>query len=224
MTTTLSQVIKQILDAPADELDSISSLLYRLTNESKESKYRDWSFELKKFMSQEICWGNNLQLAGTVDTPKHTQKFIAKNNFLTDRKLLRISHISRVFKSRFLDKVEHPLSETTLCYGRVLKPSTDTSIIEQIGNNAVETTLTEMFYHMKKQGQIRGQSGALLVEDRAINLFFIRDINNELCDVTVSWYGDGWNLDAKFGSEHPWACKEPHKWDTDTRVFYRSSM
>jgi len=64
------------------------------------------------------------------------------------------------FKEWFLDKVEQPMGESTLNYGKLSHSSVDGPIIEELGGKEkAETTLTELFALMEMQRDGDGKSG-----------------------------------------------------------------
>lgn len=160
-----------------------------------------------------------LVLVGTVSLPATTEPFVAKSNFVVNTEHnapVKISYFGHIFEELFLDsdgKVEDPISETTLRYHQLQKPSLNAPIINELGGEAkAETTLSEMFGLMV--GQKHGEDGVLLNNGDA-NLFYIRDQNAVLCTVRVIWFDGGWRL-----SGH--SVGHPDSWLTGLRVFSRN--
>ena len=158
-----------------------------------------------------------LEFLGTIDIPASSESFIAKEKFVVNTSSnakVRISYLGDNFKENFLGKMEDPIGETTLQYGKLLKRSVDEPIIAELGGEVkVETTLVEMFSLIEKQGN--GQSGTLLTNGYA-NIFYIRDVKGVLWAVACGWYDDGWRVVALF-------VGHPAEWDDGDQVFSRNS-
>jgi hypothetical protein len=82
------------------------------------------------------------------------------------------------------------------------------------GNEAAETTLTEIYATM--EAQPNGENGSLLNNGWA-NIFYIVDINGTLRAVGVRWIGEGWIVIAC-------SVEDLNKWNADNRVFSRNSL
>jgi hypothetical protein len=195
-----------------------------------------FSCELAKFARKEPCWTNNgqvtqvaepkptpliLEPVSTVVIAATTGKFVAKNKFVVNTKCnapVKISVVWDNFTSWFLSgdsKTEDPISEQTLRYHKLRESSVNGPIIAELGGaEKSETTLSEMFSLMEKQG--KGEDGVLLNSGYA-NIFYIRDQNGVLRAVCVSWDGGGWNVDA--GS-----VESPFRWSDGRHVFSRNSV
>jgi hypothetical protein len=87
-------------------------------------------------------------------------------------------------------------------------------IAELGGEEKSETTLSEMFSLMEKQG--KGEDGVLLNNGYA-NIFYIRDLAGVLRAVGVRWGGGGWGVGAD-------SVGGPDRWDGGYRVFSRNSV
>jgi len=162
-----------------------------------------------------------LQFVGMVVIPATTAKFVAKDKFMinTNRNAsVKISYLGDNFTARFLcgdGKIEDPISKQILRYAKLSKASGDGSIIEELGGEAkAETTLSEMFSLMEKQG--KGEDGALLNNGYA-NLFCIKDGTGVLRAVYVHWRCDGWSVGAD-------SVGGMHRLNDGDRVFFRNSV
>jgi glutamine phosphoribosylpyrophosphate amidotransferase len=120
------------------------------------------------------------------------------------------------FKSWFLEgdsKVEDACAENILRCNKLLKNSTDTPIIAELGGEKVaETSLAEMFSLLKKQAN--GQKGVLLTNGYA-NIFYVRDQSGVLRAVGARWHDGGWNVSAD-------AVSYPDAWRAGDQVFSRN--
>ena len=157
-----------------------------------------------------------LETVGTVLVPATTEKFIAKDNFVqnTGKKAkVKISNIGDNFTQWFGGKVEEPVAEYTLRYAKLLKPAVDAPIRAEIGAEYEETTLGAVYSLMKLQPN--GEAGILLANGYA-NIFYVRDVEDTLRTVGVSWCDVGW-----FGFAG--SVTRPGGWDGGDRVFSRNS-
>ena len=166
---------------------------------------------------------SRLKFVGTVLVPATTAKFVAKDKFVvnTERNApVRISYLGDNFTAWFLNgdgKIEDPITEQTLHYYRLWQSSMDCPIITELGGaEKSETTLSEIFSLMEKQG--KGKAGALL-SNGDDNLFCVRGGTGVLSAVYVHWWwwGDGWSVDADS------IVGGMHRWDDGDRVFSRNS-
>ena len=160
-----------------------------------------------------------LEPIGTIAIPATTTKFVAKNKFVRDtsrQAKVKISHQGYNFTSWFLNgdgKTEDPISEQALRYAKLCKASTDGPIIAELGGEEKsETTLSEMFALMEKQGN--GEDGVLLTNGYW-NIFYIKDANNVLRLVSVRWGGGGWRVYAD-------SVENPNGWVAGNQVFSRN--
>ncbi len=141
-----------------------------------------------------------LEFIGMVAVSATTSKFVAKEKFVRDtgdKARVKISYLGDNFTAWFLKgdgKTEESMTEQTLRYAKLRKASKDIPIVNELGGEEKsETTLSEMFSLMGKQG--KGEAGVLLNNGYA-NIFYIRDMNDVLRAVDVRWLGRGWDVDA----------------------------
>lgn len=158
-----------------------------------------------------------LKFNGTSEISATTKKFIACDNFIVDtskKAEVKISGLSSDFEESFIGKTEAAIAEkTTFFYHKLMKNTADESIIAEIGGKEkAETTLTEMFFLMKRQGN--GNSG-LLLANGYMNIFYIRDIDGLLWAVSCAWLNDGWYVDANY-------IDDPDHWHAGLQVFSRN--
>ncbi len=161
-----------------------------------------------------------LELISSVHISATTNKFIARDKFVVNTKSVAPVKISAVwdnFTKWFLSsdgKTEDPIQEQTLRCTRLRKSSADGPIIVELGGEAkAEITLTEIYGLMAKQPN--GEDGALLTNGHA-NIFYAKDQNGVLRTVGVSWYDDGWDVDASL-------VEDPFTWLAGRQVFSRNS-
>lgn len=155
-----------------------------------------------------------LEPISTVAIPATTKPFVAKDKFKLKIEGEICFYLGDNFTEWFLGKTEDPITEQVLRYAKLRKSSLDTPIIAELGGKAkAETTLTEMFSLMKKQGN--GKSGVLLNNGYA-NIFYIKDQKGVLRAVGARWYGGGW--DVRAGS-----VEDPGRWGGGYQVFSRNS-
>ena len=162
-----------------------------------------------------------LELVGTTSVPATTSKFVAKDKFVINTKRnapVKISYLGDNFTEWFFSgsgKTEDPITEQTLRYHKLRQSSVDGPIIAELGGaEKSETTLSEMFALMEKQGN--GEDGVLLNNGYA-NIFYIKDRNGVLCTVIVYWRDGGWNVYA-------FPVENPGRWHVGRRVFSRNSV
>ncbi|MFA5109391.1 MAG: hypothetical protein WC458_02520 [Patescibacteria group bacterium] len=157
-------------------------------------------------------------IVATFSVSSTTEKFVAKDKFKVDtgkKAKVKISYLGDNFKEWFLGKTEDPFAGSTI-YGRKLeKNSVDGPILQELGGNeAAETTLTEIYAAMEAQSN--GENGDSLINGW-VNIFYIKDVNGTLRAVSVRWGGDGWGVFA--GS-----VGGPDEWLAGGRVFSRNSL
>lgn len=162
-----------------------------------------------------------LQFDGTVVVSATTAKFVAKEKFVVNTEgdaLVKISYLGDNFKAWFLSgdgKTEDSISEQTLRHAKLCEASVDGPIIAELGGRELaETTLSEMFALMEKQG--KGEDGCLLSNGYA-NIFYIKDQNGVLRAVDVLWLGSGWFVNAR-------SVEFLLGWLVGFRVFSRNSV
>ena len=158
-----------------------------------------------------------LERIDTITVPATTQKFIARDRLgvNTGRKArVKISYLEDNFLSWFGGKIEDPIAETSLCCNKLRRPSVDGPILAELSGGAMaETTLTEMFSLMERQGS--GEKGILLASGYA-NIFYVRDVFGALRAVGCRWDGGGWFVFAD-------SVEYPSRWHGGRRVFSRNS-
>lgn len=193
-----------------------------------------WEEELKKFLRKEPCWPNDqapqvappkptpsiLEFVSVVAIPAATRSFVAKEWFIRDtghKAKVKIGYLGDNFIEWFLSgsgKTEAPITEQTLRYHKLWQFSVDGPIITELGGaEESETTLSEMFAIMEKQG--KGEDGVLLNNGYA-NIFYIKDQNGVLRAVSVFWSGGGWGVNTDF-------VRDPGRWRDGSQVFSRNS-
>ena len=155
-------------------------------------------------------------IVSTFVVPATTEKFVAKDKFKVDtskKAKVKIAYLGDNFEEWFLGKEEAPFAGSTINGRKLEKNSIDDPILAELGGNeAAETTLTEMYAAMAAQPN--GESGSLLNDGRA-NIFYIEDINGTLCAVRVLWHSGGWRVNAHL-------IGHPLEWDANDRVFARN--
>lgn len=158
-----------------------------------------------------------LEFIGNVTVSATKKKFVAKKKFVVDtsnKAKVKISYLGDNFKEWFLSKAEEPIEKTELRYGRLKERSVDEPIITEIGGEEkAETSLTEVFSLMEMQKN--GEDDVLLNNGYA-NIFYVRDRALVLRTVGVSWYRDGWDVDAD-------TVEGPGRWSVGYQVFSRNS-
>lgn len=155
-----------------------------------------------------------LESIGTVVIPATEKSFSARKKFVVNTDpgaAVKISWLDWNFRLRFLEKIENPVAEATLCYAKLIKSSHNGSILAELGEGA-ETTLAQMYALMERQPH--GQEGVLLTNGWA-NIFYV-DINGKLHAVRVLWRGGGWFVPAD-------PVTFPHGRGGEDRVFSRNS-
>lgn len=157
-----------------------------------------------------------LVMVGTISIAATTEKFVASEKFVANPQAntkVKILYLDDLFKYWFLDKIEEPIQGGELRFQKLAKASDDGPIIAELGGEEkVETTLTEMFSLMKRQG--KGEVGTLLTNGYA-NIFYIRDINGGLRTLYVYWYDGGWHVDAN-------SIEKRFEWNDGLQVFSRN--
>ena len=149
----------------------------------------------------------------TIIVPATTEKFVARDKFMTKNSQVKICWLGENFMRYFLDKVEEPISETALCYQELHGSRIDRQTItnEPDFEEKKETTLAELFSLMEKQK--KGENGDLFTDGSA-NVFYVRDINNALRGIDVYWEHGGWNVRSL-------SITGKSKWSVDRRIFSR---
>jgi hypothetical protein len=144
--------------------------------------------------------------------------FVAKDYFVVDTSQdakVKISHLGYAFIKRFLGKVEKPFSGSTVSVRSLKKRLVDGSILAALGGKKLaETSLIEFYAVIAAQPY--GEMGSLSSNSLNLeNIFYIKDVNDILCAVSVIWFNDGWNIEAHH-------IKNTGKWKAGCRVFFRS--
>lgn len=212
----------------SEALQEFIGLLGQLMKNLLGQDAKTWGDEFKKFLRKEPCWVVNkavstpsiLGFISTIVIPATTSRFVAREKFVLDtsrKAKVKISYLGDNFTEWFLSgngKTEDPITEQTLRYHNLRQSSADDSVIAELGGaKNSETTLSEMFSLMKKQG--KGEDGVLLSNGRA-NIFYIRDQNEVLRAVGVRWGGLGWGVGAS-------SVEGRHWWGGGSQVFSRNA-
>jgi hypothetical protein len=225
MNKQLSTALREFLTGP------LNQLIVNLGGQDGDQ----WEQQLKQFLRKEPCWTNGqvtqaaepkptpsiLELVSTIVANATTGKFVAKEKFVRDSGLkakVKISYVGDNFTSWFLSgdgKTEDPIREQTLRYHKLRQSSVDGPIIAELGGaEKSETTLSEMFSLMEKQG--KGEEGVLLNSGYA-NIFYINDYADVLRAVRVYWDDGGWGVGA-------YSVEGPVWWYDGSQVFSRNSV
>lgn len=163
--------------------------------------------------SIEIVVKKILTLVATVKDVA-VESFVALDKFREGKTTdgVRVAWFGDNFKKNFLGKTEKSVAPTTLRIQKLEKNSPDAPILTDLGDTA-DTFLANLWELLKKQGS--GQKGILLVNGYA-NIFYIRDVHNELWAVHASWDAgnDGWYVGAD-------SVTSPGGWDAGCQVVSR---
>jgi hypothetical protein len=150
-----------------------------------------------------------LQPLETAVVPATTSPLVIRDYF---KKMSRAQFCSifNEFKTRFFDKTENPIPETTYRKYQLLRISPDGPIIAELGGaSKVEGTVTGALALIERQGS--GGPGPLQTSGYA-NIFYSRDSKGELCAIRVGWGETGWLLDAI-------SVKDPLAWNGRHDIF-----
>lgn len=155
-----------------------------------------------------------LKFLGVVTLSATIEKFIAVDNFIIGKnKIKSFGFNDDFFKLWFLEgngKIEDPTAETVLCCHKLLKDSNEDQILADLGDEKkIETTLNNVFTLMEKQ---KNGENKVLALDAHANIFYVRDVENELQAVHVHCHGDDFLVCA---SPFPY----PFRWLKGSRVF-----
>lgn len=128
-----------------------------------------------------------LVLLGSTTVPIPAGRFIAREWFkenTSDESAPKFGHIGEEFCELFLGKQEKVKSnKSTLRIHALRRKSKEGPIIDELGGeDKSETTLAEVFALIKKQGKC--EKGKLL-NTGGKNIFFVRDVNNQLQSICV---------------------------------------
>lgn len=148
-----------------------------------------------------------LEVVGTTEIPAQG-RFVVQERFGVNT-AVKIFFLGYNFRKWFLGKTEGPATKTVLRFAKLVKPSVDGPIIEELRNKA-ETTLAQVYMLM-----VRGEKGVLLINGMA-NIFYVRDVNGSLRAVSVGWGSGGWYVRTD-------SVEGPHGWFDGPRVFSRNS-
>lgn len=224
MDTILSKALREFTTGP------LNQLIVNLGGPDGNQ----WEQQFKQFLRKEPCWTNGqtaqltkpkttpsiLELVSTIVVSATTTKLVAKEKFVRDtgrKAKVKISDLGSNFTAWFLSgdgKIEDPISEQTLRYHKLRRSSLDSPIIAELGGaDKSETTLSEMFSLMEKQG--KGEDGVLLTNGYA-NIFYIKDSTGVLRAVILRWSYDGWDVCA-------YSVEDPVGWYDGCQVFSRNS-
>lgn len=156
---------------------------------------------LQKFLSsQSVKFAHLLVPVDTVVIPARITHFLAKEEiFLAEHGRdgqAPIVYISDNFRAWFGDKTEVLFEEITLRYATLVTPSTDTSIIIELDSKEKWVIpLSAVLFLIERRNRV------LLYSGRS-NIFFVRDVSNQVRVVTLCWHNGGWNLSARhFGDD-----------------------
>src|SRR6202034_3022358 len=127
-------------------------------------------------------------VVSATSAPMVIRDFFVKNSGV------KFAAIWSEFKTRFFDKTENPIPETTYRKYRLLHISPDGPIIAKLGGeNKVEGTVTAALALVQRQ---KGGVAGILQTNGYANIFYSRDKNGVLCAIRVGWADDGWVIDA----------------------------
>ena len=213
--TMLGKLMLALTSVSAEMLGTLLDLAKKLAGEKGEETWK----LLKHLLRGEVqvIKGLLIDWLGTAKTTATTEKFVAQKKFILKKDGGICSYFGDNFQSWFLagdGKIEDPLGEQVLRFGKLTRNSLDGPIIEELGGEAkAETTLTEMFDQMSKQSN--REEGNLLTNGYW-NIFYIRDINGVLRAVYVFWDDGGWYVNA-------FSVEDPIEWGAGGQVFSRNS-
>jgi hypothetical protein len=134
-----------------------------------------------------------LESVSTVVVPARDEQFVVGKEFFvdtSDEAVVKIRWIGDIFTSLFHDKVEDPMGQHLLAFGRFRNNKTDDSVLKVPGQK-VDTTLAAMHFFLKKQG--RGEAGVFL-NNGGSNIFYVRDVRGVLHGVGAAWEKGGWDI------------------------------
>lgn len=156
-----------------------------------------------------------MKLVGTATVPA-IPTFRAIEHFRTDRPSpVVIGCLGTNFCRVFLSGdgiVEDAVSGTTLRIHRLVKNSTDTEIIAELGQLAT-TTLGQMYEMMKAQSN--GERGNLLVNGW-MNIFYVPDDEGSICSVRCNW-----DFDSRRWYVLAFSVATKNMWTADDQVVSR---
>lgn len=170
---------------------------------------------IAEITQKEVAVPPLLELLSTSVVSATNELFVADKKFMLKGNGGIYSYLGENFTNWFLDKVEDPMSKTTLHGYKLKQNSLDVAIIKEQGGEAkAETTLTEVYSLMEKQPN--SEDGVLLTNGWA-NIFYVHDTNATLRVVFVRWRDDGWDV-----SSHE--VSSPPGWRAGAQVFSHNSV
>jgi hypothetical protein len=150
-----------------------------------------------------------LQPAETAIVPATAAPVAIRNCFKENTKV-KFATIWDEFKSRFFDKTENAIAESTYRKYKLLCISADGPIIAELGGETkVEGTFTAAYLLLQRQGN--GESGFLQTNGYA-NIFYSRDKKGVLCAIRIGWADGGWVIDAI-------SVQDPLAWNGKHEIF-----
>jgi hypothetical protein len=150
----------------------------------------------------------------TFEIPATSENFVARDHFTVSLRpgRVRIVYVLGNFERWFLEKVEPPFSGSKLLSRELQRDASDAAIVAELGGEqAAETTLTEIFALMSRQPA--GGQG-FLASNGWGNNFYVRDVAGALRVVDVHWCDDGWGIEAA-------SIKRIAEWPIRDRVLCR---
>ncbi|MEK7607325.1 MAG: hypothetical protein AAB484_00130 [Patescibacteria group bacterium] len=228
----LGSLMRVLVTVPKNRLGLVLDIAHKFSLSDTEGEM--WELNGKKFLRKEPCWSKGkitqvmeqkptssiIEFISTIVVSATTSKFVAKEKFVCDtgcKAKVKISYLGGNFTEWFLSgngKTEDPISEQKLRYHKLLQSLLDGPIITELGGEAkAETTLSELFSLMEKQG--KGGHGVFFINGYA-NIFYVMDQNGMLRTVYVCWFDDGWNIYAR-------PLEDMRRWKDGLQVFSRIS-
>lgn len=137
------------------------------------------------------------------------KKFVVADHFRIGN--AGIAHLDENFNNNFLGKVEHDIPATTLIVSSLERISSDNDIRRELGAYKEQTSLDHLFQLLKRQS--RGESSGVLLTNGYQNVFYIRDINQCLWAIGVSYGLNGcWCIEAS-------SVARTYRWYNGSRIF-----
>lgn len=187
------------------DLDQVCSVFQMIENDAEFTK-RFFGEGAKQDLLIATCF--DIEISTT------TVDFVVKSNF--KKGVAGIVYVGdnfqKLFGKLFGSQVVRPRAGYKLQGHILTRNSRDWGILAEI-DGGEETDLATVFHLISFQ--LDGRNGVLFTNG-FVNIFYIRDVNNELRAVYVYWYGDGWRVDVyPVGHQYPWT--------RGSRVFSRNS-
>lgn len=149
--------------------------------------------------SELLEFGFEFSIPGNLNSFVATEKLVAGSG---SESFSNVRYISPNFRAWFLSgrgKIEDPIGAFVFRRAKLLKPSMDSPIIREHGGEArAETHLFLVFFLMLVQ---KNGGPGILLTDGGDNIFYIRDQNDVLRRVGLSWREGGWCLVADLVGE-----------------------